>query len=71
MRACRLGEPGFTAYLLELRRLRVLSRVEVLSWLRLHGAVTRLCEAPLDDGESFDEHAFAELAFELGSEDSA
>lgn len=66
MLARQLGEPGFVVYLHELRRLRVLSRREVVGWLGLHGAVIRMLEPPLDDGETFDEHAFAELSFELG-----
>lgn len=65
MRACRIGEQGFTAYVRELHRLHVVTRGEVLSWLALHGVVIRSCEPPLDDGRGLDEQAFAELEREL------
>jgi hypothetical protein len=64
--APRLGDAGFVHYLHELRRLRVLSRGEVIAWMGLHGAVTRL-EPPLDDGNRLDEEALAELERELGA----
>ena len=65
--ARQLGEPGFVHFLCELRRLRVLSQREVVSWLGLHGAVVRLSEPPLDDGKRLDELALAELERELGA----
>lgn len=67
IRAAHVGEFGFVRYLHELRGLHVLSQDEVLAWLRLHGAVTRMVEPQLDNGERLNEEAFEELERELGS----
>jgi hypothetical protein len=51
VRAVRIGEEGFVAFLHELRRLGVLTQPDVIAWLALHGAVLRRTESPLDTGE--------------------
>jgi hypothetical protein len=60
-----LGEPGFSRFLREVYRAGVLSRDELLGWIALHGAVLRM-EPALQDGDHFDEEAFAALERELG-----
>ena len=62
----RVGEEGFVAFLGQLVHLGVLTRQEKVGWIRLHGAILRLIEEPLDDGERLDEEAFAALVTELG-----
>jgi hypothetical protein len=62
--AHRLGEEGFAAFLGELVRLGVLTRVEKIGWLRLHGSILRLAD-PLGDGVSFNEKTFSALLAEF------
>jgi hypothetical protein len=68
LKSRHVGEMGFASYVCELRRLRVLSRSEVRSWLALHGAVIRLSEPPLELDSGVDEDASEALARELSAE---
>jgi hypothetical protein len=56
-----VGEEGFASYAHALAVLGVLDREELLGWLAFHGAVLRATEPPLDDGETLDEAALADL----------
>jgi hypothetical protein len=66
--AHRVGEEGYVHFLHVLLRLGVLDRDDVLAHLRLHGAVIRRAELPVDEGDGADEEALEALADELGGE---
>jgi len=64
--AVQIGTLGFVAFAKGLERLGVIDREELLGLLRLHSAIVRATEEPLDDGERFDEETFSRLQVLLG-----
>jgi hypothetical protein len=64
--AAPLGAPGFTSFVKGLERVGVLSRVERLEWIRLHGAVVRASGLPLDPGDGVSQELLDRLEEEFG-----